>query len=298
MPEACAPTRCGTVALAGRPNAGKSTLFNRLVGRRLSSVTHKPQTTRYNVRGIVTERASQTIFVDTPGLQRSCRGFLSRVLNANAANAVATVDVVVLVTPAPHWSTADEAVFALAAKSGKDCVLAFNKVDLLPHKERLLPVIERLSADYGLTRVVPVSARTGAGVARLQDEIAAALPEADFLFPPDQSSDRAPRFIAAELIREQVMRMLHQEIPYSIHVEVESFDESASLLRIAGVLYVDKPRRRGIVIGAGGARLGLIGSAARKALARAFGRRVFLKLEVRVKPRWRDDPAVVRGYLE
>ena len=298
MPEARAPTRCGTVALAGRPNAGKSTLFNRLVGRHLSSVAHKPQTTRYNVRGIVTERASQTIFVDTPGLHRGRRGFLSRVLNANAANAVAAVDLVVLVTPAPHWSAADEAVFALAAKAGKDCVLAFNKVDLLRDKERLLPVIERLSDDYGLRRVVPVSARTGTGVGRLQDEIVSALPEADFLFPPDQSSDRAPRFVAAELIHEQVMRMLHQEIPYSVHVAIESFDERASPLRIAGVLYVDKPGRRGIVIGAGGARLGLIGGAARKALERAFGRRVFLKLEVRVKPRWRDDPAVVRGYLE
>ncbi len=298
MSEARTPTRCGTVALAGRPNAGKSTLFNRLVGRRLSSVTHKPQTTRYNVRGIVTDRASQTIFVDTPGLCRGRRGFLSRVLNKNAANAVAAVDLVVLVTPAPQWGAADEAVFALARKAGKDCLLAFNKVDLLRDKQRLLPAIEKLSADYGLRRVVPVSARTGAGVRRLQNEIAQSLPEADFLFPPEQTSDRAPCFVAAELIREKVMQMLHQEIPYSVHVEIESFDERASLLRIAAVLYVDKPGRRGIVVGAGGARLGLIGTAARKALERAFGRRVFLKLSVRVKPRWRDDPAVARGYLE
>ena len=298
MSEARAPTRCGTVALAGRPNAGKSTLFNRLIGRHLSSVTHKPQTTRYNVRGIVTDRASQTVFVDTPGIYRGRHGFLSRVLNGNAANAVAAVDLVVLVTPAPQWSAADEAVFALIKKVGKDCVLAFNKVDLLKDKERLLPAIERLSADYGLKRVVPVSARTGAGVSRLRREIAETLPEADFLFPPHQVSDRAPCFTAAELIREKVMQMLHQEIPYSVHVALESFDERASLLRVAAVLYVDKPARRGIVIGAGGARLALIGTAARKALERVFGKRVFLKLSVRVKRRWCDDPAVVRGYLE
>ncbi len=298
MTDSPRPTRCGTVALAGKPNAGKSTLFNCLVGRRLSSVTRKPQTTRHNVRGILTKRDTQIVFIDTPGLYRGPRDFMSRILDKNARNALLDVDLVVLVTSALRWAAGDQAVLDLIRESDKACILVFNKVDLLKDKKRLLPEIRKFSEDYGFDRIVPVSALTGAGVERLKTEIAESLPAADFLFPPDQTSDRGPGFTASELIREKVMEVLHQELPYTTHVSTESFEDQPSLLRIGAVLYVDKPGQRGIVLGAGGERLKLIGTMARRTLEHTFSKHVFLKLTVKVKPDWRRDPAIIREYLK
>lgn len=293
----CAPTRCGTVALVGKPNAGKSTLFNRLVGRRLSPVTHKPQTTRRNVRGILTGDDFQMIFIDTPGLYRGGHGVMDRVLNRNARNALSEVDLVALVTPALRWSRGDEAVLGLARESGRAVVLVLSKVDLVKEKGRLLPVMKEFSEQRGCARIVPVSALTGEGVARLTAELAESLPEAGFLFPRDCDSDRGPGFTACELIRGKVMEVLHQELPYNTHVALRSFEDGPSLLRIAAVLMVGKPGQRGIVIGAGGARLKQIGTLARLELERVFDKRVFLKLSVEVRPHWQRDPAILREYL-
>jgi len=293
----CAPTRCGTVALVGKPNAGKSTLFNRLVGRRLSSVTHKPQTTRRNVRGILSGDDFQMVFIDTPGLYRGGRGLMDRVLNKNARNALAEVDLVALVSPALGWSRGDEAVLGLARESGRTVVLVLSKVDLVKKKERLLPVIREFSEERGCARIVPVSALTGEGVERLTAELAAALPEADFLFPRDCDSDRGPGFTACELIRGKVMEVLRQELPYNTHVALRSFEDGPSLLRIGAALMVGKPGQRRIVIGAGGAQLKQIGTLARLELERVFGKRVFLKLTVEVRPHWQRDPAILREYM-
>lgn len=293
-----APTRCGTVALVGKPNAGKSTLFNRLVGRRLSPVTHKPQTTRRNVRGILTGDDFQMVFVDTPGLYRGGHGLMDRVLNKNARNALSEVDLVALVTPALGWSRGDEAVFALARESGRAVVLVLSKVDLVKEKGRLLPVMKAFAEERGCARIVPVSARTGEGVGRLKAELAASLPEAGFLFPRDCDSDRGPEFTACELIRGKVMEALREELPYNTHVTVQSFEDGPSLLRIAAALAVAKPGQRRIVIGAGGAQLKQIGTQARLELERVFGKRVFLKLSVEVRPHWQRDPAILREYME
>lgn len=292
--------RSGHVAVVGRPNVGKSTLVNALVGHKVSIVAPKPQTTRHRILGIATGEDRQIVLIDTPGLHSAEGRAMSRQLNRTARGALGEGDVVLLVAEAARWNDEDEAVLAAAIDSGRPVVLALNKVDLVTDKGTLLPRIADLVRRHPFAAVVPVSARQRKGLDRLADELAGMLPEAGPLYDLDDLTDRSERFLVGELIREQVMRQLHAELPYSAAVVVDAFEAGPSLTRISASILVERDGQKGIVIGAGGARLKSIGSAARLSIERLLATRVFLELAVRVRESWSDDEVALRqlGYGE
>ena len=286
-------SRCGFVALCGKPNAGKSTLFNRLVDARLSVATGKPQTTRHNIRGICTRDEVQFVFVDTPGIASGRSRGLSRVLNATARAAAASVDVAVLVVEAGVWNERDEQVARHLQAQEAPVVLCANKIDHIK-REALLPYFARL-ADREFSEYVPVSARTGEGCDHLREVLARHLPPGPHRFDPEMLSDRPERFFAAERIREQIMVQLHEEVPYATHVEIENYREQPQGLRIDARILVERATHKAILIGAGGARLRSIGTAARKRLAEQLGRPVHLALRVSVRD-WTRDARIEADY--
>jgi GTP-binding protein Era len=292
--------RSGHVAVVGRPNVGKSTLVNALVGHKVSIVAPKPQTTRHRILGIATGEDRQIVLIDTPGLHSAEGRAMSRQLNRTARGALGEGDVVLLVAEAARWNDEDEAVLAAAIDSGRPVVLALNKVDLVTDKGTLLPKIAELVRRHPFAAVVPVSARQRKGLDRLADELAGLLPEAGPLYDLDDLTDRSERFLVGELIREQVMRQLHAELPYAAAVVVDTFEAGPSLTRISASILVERDGQKGIVIGAGGARLKSIGTAARLSIERLLGTRVFLELAVRVRESWSDDEVALRqlGYGE
>lgn len=282
-------SRCGHVALIGRPNVGKSTLLNRLVGFRVSAIAPKPQTTRYRVEGVVTREHEQIVFVDTPGLHRDVKGLLNKSLNAQARAALEEVDLILMLVEAGRWTEEDDFVLSLLETSRCPVMLGINKVDQLVHRDELLAFISQVQAKFEFAEIIPFSARKGENLDRLSDVLAGHLPESPFVYPEDQITDRPMRFIAAELIREQVMRLLEQEVPYSVAVEIESYEEDRGLTRIAAVILVEREGQKGIVIGKGGRMLKRIGTEARKALEPMLGTKVFLKLWVKVSEDWQED---------
>ncbi len=288
--------RCGFVALVGRPNVGKSTLFNRLVGAHLSPVTHKPQTTRYNIRGVLTQPSRQMIFLDTPGLHRRAHRSLNRILNNNVLRALTGVDVVVMMAVHDCWLPADEAVLAAAKRCDRPVFLVLNKVDRARDKSALLAILAAAARRHDFKEIFPLSALRDADFGKFTRTLAAYLPQRDFIFDEDQLSDRSERFIVAELVREQVMLELHQELPYAAHVEIEKFEERTPVVHISAVIFVEKSNQRAIVIGHGGARLKRIGTRSRRDAERLLGRRVYLRLWVKTKSAWQRDPAVVNAY--
>lgn len=292
--------RSGHVAVVGRPNVGKSTLVNALVGHKVSIVAPKPQTTRHRILGIATGEDRQIVLIDTPGLHSAEGRAMSRQLNRTARGALGEGDVVLLVAEAARWNDEDEVVLAAAIDSGRPVVLALNKVDLVTDKGTLLPKIAELVRRHPFAAVVPVSARQRKGLDRLADELAGLLPEAGPLYDLDDLTDRSERFLVGELIREQVMRQLHAELPYAAAVVVDTFEAGPSLTRISASILVERDGQKGIVIGAGGARLKSIGTAARLSIERLLGTRVFLELAVRVRESWSDDEVALRqlGYGE
>lgn len=292
--------RAGHVAVVGRPNVGKSTLVNALVGQKISIVAPKPQTTRHRILGIATGDAHQIVLIDTPGMHSSEGRAMSRQLNRTARGAIAEGEVVLLVTDATRWTEEDEAVLTAAVESGRPVVLVLNKVDLVADKGTLLPRIAELSRRHPFAAVVPVSARQRKGLDGLSNALVALLPESGPIHDLDDITDRSERFLVGELVREQVMRQLHAELPYSAAVVVDAFESGASLTRISASILVEREGQKGIVIGAGGARLKSIGSAARISIERLLGTRVFLELAVRVRESWSDDEVALRqlGYGE
>jgi GTP-binding protein Era len=292
--------RCGTVAIVGRPNVGKSTLVNALVGERLSIAGPKPQTTRHRILGIVTRARGQILLLDTPGLHRTESRAIGRQLNRTARQTLAEADVVVHVVDASRWTDEDEAVWRTLKVSAQPRLLALNKIDRIADKAALLPRIARASEGRDYAAIVPVSAQARDGLDRLEAAILEQLPKAPPAYPPDELTDRSERFLAAELVREQVMLRLGQELPYAATVEIEQFAEEDGRCEIGATIWVERDSQKGIVIGAGGAQLKAIGSAARRAMEKLFGRRVFLRLWVRVRENWSDDEAALRrfGYGE
>jgi len=280
--------RCGTVALIGRPNAGKSTLLNRLVGERVSIVTHKPQTTRHRVTGIVNLDGAQIVLVDTPGMHRRRDHALNRHLNRVAAESLAGVDLVMLLVDAARPTEEDRAAARAVAQSGRPVVLVFNKVDRLDSRDVLLPMTREWSELVQPAEVFFISALKGDGVDALAQGVATHLPEAPPMYPPDEFTTASSRFLAAELVREQLLEQLHQEIPYGTTVVVEAFDEQPRLLRIAARILVAEARHKGMVIGRGGATLKRIGSRARRAMETLFDCKVHLDLNVGVENDWMD----------
>jgi GTPase len=287
-------TRSGYCALIGRSNVGKSSLLNRLVGARISAIADKPQTTRQNIEGILTSRGAQIVFVDTPGIHLEKRHLLNRTMNRAAEAALQDVDVVVFVVENGVWREEEDRILSLLANLGKPVLLCVNKVDRQHCKEDLLPMLAQLSRKFAFEALIPVSALKGDNLVALEAEIRAHLPHSSELpFPAEQLSNRDECLIAADLIQEQLTRILQAELPYSVFVEIEAFDERESSTSITATIWVSRDSHKGIVIGKSGRMLKLIGSHARASIEALLGRRVYLQLWVKVKPNWQDDPRVV-----
>ena len=291
---------CGLVAVVGRPNVGKSTLVNGLVGHKVSIVAPKPQTTRHRITGVLTRAEGQIVFVDTPGLHDAGQHAINRHLNRAARGALADAHVVALVIDAQRWTKEDEAALLAAIGTGCPIVLVLHKVDLVGDKAALLPRISDLSRRHAFAALVPISARKRDGLEQLICTIFGLLPEGDLLFAADELTDRSEKFIIAELVREQLVRQLHEELPYSTTVEIEAFERKRGVLRIAALIWVERESQKAIVIGAGGEQIKSIGTAARREIERQFAARVHLELHVRVRERWSDDEAALRqfGYAD
>ncbi|HNH99661.1 MAG TPA: GTPase Era [Rhodocyclaceae bacterium] len=289
--------RTGYVAIVGRPNVGKSTLLNRLVGQKVSIVSRKAQTTRHRIAGILTTDTAQLVFVDTPGFQTTHRNALNRAMNRNVVNALSDVDAVALMLEAGRFGEEDRAVIRLLP-DGVPVVVVINKVDRLNDKSRLLPFIAQLQAETGLSEFVPISAEKGQGVDALVTLLRQLLPEGAPIYAPDDITDRSERFLAAEFLREKIFRQLGEELPYGVAVEIEKFEQKGALRHIHAAIIVDKDNHKGIVIGEKGARLKRIGADARRDLESLFGGKVFLELWVKVKSGWADDERAIKslGY--
>lgn len=298
MSENHSPFHCGYAAIVGRPNVGKSTLLNRILGQKIAITSPRPQTTRHKIVGIKTDARSQAIYVDTPGIHRGGKRAINRYMNKAARSSLADVDVVVFVIDAARWTAQDDDVLQGLVTLEAPVIAAVNKVDVLAQKETLLPYLEQLVQKFNFAAIVPLSARKGDNVERLEAEVRARLPEAPALFPEDQVTDRSQRFIAAELIREKLMRRLGEELPYAVTVEIEQFAIEGNLFRIHAVIWVEKEGQKAIVIGKGGAVLKEIGQHAREDMEKIFDAKVFLETWVRVKEGWTEDERLLRklGY--
>lgn len=292
--------RSGHVALVGRPNVGKSTLLNHLLGQKLAITSHKPQTTRHSILGIRTVDGGQIVYIDTPGIHQRGNKAMNRYLNRTATSTLSAVDLAVFVVDGDHWTDEDEMVLQRIHNNGLPVVLVVNKIDTLQRREDLLPVLAKLTERTGITTVVPVSARTGESCEHLQQAILELLPEGENLYPEDQITDRPERFFAAELIREQITRRYHKELPYSATVEIEEFDAQPQIYRIGAIVWVERDNQKGILVGKGGLALKETGTEARKQLEDFFQTKVYLRLWVKVKKSWSADQAALSrlGYSE
>ena len=286
--------RCGYAALVGRPNVGKSTLLNALVGEKLSIVTPRPQTTRQRVIGVRTEPLAQIAFVDTPGLHSGARRALNRAMNRTAAAALAEADLCVLVLEALKWTAEDALVLERIAQSGRVAIAAINKIDRVRPRERLLPYLSAIGQRFAFAEVVPVSALKGDNLEPLLAVIGRNLPLSPPLFPVDERGGHGPSFRIAETIREKLMLELNQELPYGIAVEIERLAEEDGQLSVAAAIWVDREGQKPIVIGAGGERLKRVGRAARLELNRLLGRRLHVELWVKVREGWADNARALK----
>jgi GTP-binding protein Era len=289
--------RTGTVAIVGRPNVGKSTLLNALVGAHVAITSRKPQTTRHRLLGIHTDERCQVMFVDTPGFQTQHGNALNRTMNRTVTQALTDVDAVLFVIDAAGWDERDEPVLELLPKDAK-VILALNKVDKAKDKARVAATLVESTKRRDFAALVPVSAQKGTQLRALLDEIRKLLPEAPPVHEPDMVTDRSERFLAAELVRERIFRLLGDELPYSTAVDVDEFKEEGRLRRISCTIYVDREGHKAIVIGEKGATLKRIGTEARHAMESLFGGKVHLVLWVKVKGGWADNEAALRllGY--
>jgi GTPase len=291
--------KSGYVAIIGRPNVGKSTLINRILGQKLCITSRRPQTTRHRILGIKTTDDSQLIYVDTPGMHIDDKRAMNKYMNRAAASSIDHVDVILFVVDGMNWTDEDEQVLErLKTSAEAPVILVINKMDKLADKEVMLPHIEKLAAQYNYTNVLPISARKGVNLDQLETEIKKLMPEGELIFPEDQLTDRSSRFLAAELVREKLFRHLGQELPYSITVEIEQFDDEQNLYRIGAVVYVERSGQKAIVIGKGGELLKSVGKDARLEMESLFGKKVFLRLWVKVREGWGDNERMLKnlGY--
>lgn len=289
------PYRSGFVTLVGRPNVGKSTLANRLIGRKISITSRRPQTTRHRILGIRTEADSQLILVDTPGLHDPDGRMMNRVINRTARSSIEGVDIVMLMIDVRGWTDEDRLAFDLATASKVPVILVINKVDRLKDKTRLLPLIDESRSRFDFHAIVPVSASNGYNVDELYREIRAGLPVAPQCFPDDQVTDKSTRFIVSELVREQLFRQLGEELPYVTAVKIEEYEERENLIRVHADIWVEKDSHKGILIGKQGERLKSIGTNARREIEKFVDRKIHLELWVKVRKGWRDDSAALEG---
>lgn len=290
------PYRAGAVAVIGRPNVGKSTLVNALVGAKVSIVSPKAQTTRHRLLGIASFPEGQLLLVDTPGIHGRQTNAMNRYMNRAARGAVEDVQAAMLVVEAGRWGEDDALAYAALRAAGLPCVLVLNKVDRLADKTALLPFIAEVTRGRDFAAVHPVSALKNKGKEALVKTLLALMPESGPLYGEDEITDRSERFLAGELVREQLMLRLGDELPYSATVEIERFEEEGELLRIAAVVWVEREGQKPIVIGKGGERLKAISSGARTGMEKLFGRKVFLQTWCRVRAGWSDDEAALRRF--
>lgn len=292
--------RSGYAVLVGRPNVGKSTLLNRLLGQKLAITSHKPQTTRHRVLGIRSQHEGQIVFVDTPGIHDRGGKAMNQYLNRTAHSALLDVDVAVFVVQALSWTEEDQRALSAIERAGVPAIAAVNKVDLVSPKEELLPFLKALSERFPFVDVVPVSARDGANVERLAAAVLGHLPEGGPIFPDDQITDRSERFFAAELLREQLIRRYHKELPYAVTVEIERFEAVDGRYNIGAVIWVEREGQRAILLGRGGEAMKQTAMAARKAMNEFFQTRVHLEVWIKVKKSWSSDEAslISLGYAD
>lgn len=288
--------RVGMVAVVGRPNVGKSTLVNAVVGFRVSIVSRRPQTTRHRILGISTEADGQIVFADTPGMHPAGKRAISRYMNRAASGSLLGVDLAVLMVDAAGWRDEDQRALDVVRQAEVPCVLVINKVDRIKDKASLLPLIAELSAKHDFAAVFPISAQRGVGVEDFRRGVLALLPVREALFAEDEVTDKSERFLVAELIREQLMRQLGDELPYATTVEIESYAEEGRLLRVHAVIWVERDGQKAIVIGAGGAQMRTIGKSARLEMEKMLERKVFLQLWCKVRENWSDDEAQLKRF--
>jgi GTP-binding protein Era len=288
--------RAGTIAVVGRPNVGKSTLVNALVGAKVSIVAPRAQTTRHRLMGIATFPEGQLMLVDTPGIHAKQPRAMNRYMNRVARGAVEGVDAAVLVVEAGRWLDDDALAYDSLREAGVPVLLVINKVDKIADKTKLFPFIAEVTKDREFFAVHPISALKSKGTPALVKDLLALVPESEAHYPEDEITDRSQRFLAGELVREQLMLRLGEELPYSATVEIEKFEEDGAMLRIAAVIWVERDSQKAIVIGKGGERLKAISTGARHGMEDLFGRKVFLQTWVRVREGWSDDEAALGRF--
>ncbi len=292
--------RCGYVALIGRPNVGKSTLMNYVLGQKISITSHRPQTTRHRIIGIKTTDEAQFIYVDTPGIHDNEKKAMNRYMNRTAGASFKDVDVIVLLVDAMRWTDEDELVIKRLQNISTPVVLAVNKVDLVKKKEKLLPFIEKIKNKYEFKDIIPLSAMKGDNIEGFEKIILGYLPASEAFYDEDQITDRSSRFLAAEIIREKLTRNLTQELPYNLTVEIEKFSNDGKLLDIAAIIWVERDNQKAIIIGKKGNKLKDMGTKARIDMEKLFEQKVFLQLWVKVKSGWSDDERALNslGYVD
>jgi GTP-binding protein Era len=293
--------KSGFVAVVGKPNVGKSTLVNALIGHKISIVTSKPHTTRHAILGVLTEADKQIIFIDTPGLESKSRNLMNRAMNRAALGALEGADIVLLVVEAGQWASGDARTLEKISESKLPCILVINKVDKIKPKEKLLPYLQKSSERFDFKEIVPVSALQDKNLERLTNVLLNYLPVEAPMYPAEMLTDRGVRFQAAEVIREKLMMALHQEIPYGIAVEINELgDDEKGLLRIDAIIWVDRESHKGIVVGKQGQLLKKVGSAARVDLEERLKRQLHLETRVKLKSNWADNAQALRqmGYDE
>ena len=281
--------QCGFVAIIGRPNVGKSTLLNHILGQKISITSRKPQTTRHQILGVKTSSTAQVIYVDTPGMHNRRSTAINRYMNRAASSVLNDVDLILFVVQAMQWTEEDEAVLERLQEISTPVLLVINKIDKLADKNELLPFIERLTAKHEFDAVIPVSALHAENISQLEADVSERMPENEAFFPADQITDRTERFLAAEIIREKLVRELGQELPYTTAVEIERYEEGESINRIFATIYVETKGQKAIIIGRKGARLKSIGSKARVDIEKMLDCKVYLELWVKVREGWSND---------
>lgn len=287
--------RCGYVAIIGRPNVGKSTLLNHILGMKLSITSRKPQTTRHQILGVKTNGVVQTVYVDTPGIHQRSGTAINKYMNRAATSVLSDVDAILFVVQVNKWTEEDQAIIEKLKTVKCPVVLIINKTDMLADKKQLLPIIEKLSALHDFVDIIPVAALNGSNIETVEQKVAVLLPENEHIYPEDQITDRSMRFLASEIIREKLVRELGQELPYTSAVVIDKYDEDEDIVRIHATIFVESAGQKAIIIGKKGARLKSIGTKARIDISTMVDSKVYLNLWVKVREGWSNDEIALRG---
>ncbi len=287
--------RCGYVAIVGRPNVGKSTLLNNILGMKLSITSRKPQTTRHQILGVKTVGHVQSIYVDTPGIHQRRGTAINKYMNRAATSVLNDVDIILLVVQANQWTEEDQLIIEKLQPVKCPVVLVVNKIDKLENKKQLLPIMQDLSAHYEFSEIIPVSALNGMNVEMLEEKLSPLLPVNEHIYSDDQITDRSMRFLASEIIREKLIRELGQELPYTSAVVIDKYEEDKTIVHIHATIFVESTGQKSIIIGKKGARLKSIGTNARQDISKMVDSKVYLNLWVKVREGWSNDEQALRG---